>query len=74
MKIFLLYLVYILQVRTGEKPYAGTDASIHLTIRGSKNATRRLALTSTRTRLFQQNQLDTFAIANGDLGDLLEIM
>lgn len=71
---FLLHLVYILQVRTGGKPYTGTDASIHLTIRGSKHATRRLALTSSRTRLFQQNQLDTFAIVHADLGDLLEIM
>lgn len=65
--------MYILQVYTGGKPYTGTDANIHLTIRGSKTVSRRLVLTSNRTRLFQSNQLDTFAIVSADLGDLLEI-
>jgi hypothetical protein len=30
-------------------------------------------LTSTRANLFEQNQLDTFAIITSDLGNLLEI-
>lgn len=65
--------MYILQVRTGGKSFAGTDANVHIVVRGSKTSTRRLALTSNRTKLFQENQLDTFALACTDLGDLLEI-
>jgi hypothetical protein len=42
-------------------------------IRGSRSQTRRLALTSDRANLFEQNQLDTFAIVGWDIGDLLEI-
>jgi hypothetical protein len=66
-------LVYILQIRTGDKPFAGTDSVIQVTIRGSKSQTRRLALTSDRANLFERNQLDTFAIVGWDIGDLLEI-
>ncbi len=42
-------------------------------IRGSKSQTRRLPLISDRVNLFEQNQLDTFAIVGWDIGDLLEI-
>ncbi|CAF3995673.1 unnamed protein product, partial [Rotaria sp. Silwood1] len=35
--------------------------------------TRQLALTSRGADLFEQNQLDTFAIVGRDIGDLLEI-
>ena len=66
-------LVYILQVRTGGKIFAGTDAHIQVTIRGSTSQTRKLSLTSDRANLFEQNQLDTFAIVGWDIGDLLEI-
>ncbi len=66
-------LVYILQVRTGGKPFAGTDSTIQVMIRGSKSQTRRLPLISDRANLFEQNQLDTFAIVGWDIGDLLEI-
>ncbi len=66
-------LVYILQIRTGGKPFAGTDSNIHVLIHGSTSKTRRLALTSNRANLFEQNQLDTFAIVGWDIGDLLEL-
>jgi hypothetical protein len=66
-------LVYILEIRTGGKSFAGTDANVHIVVRGSKTSTHRLALTSNRANLFEQNQLDTFAIVGEDLGDLLEI-
>jgi hypothetical protein len=66
-------LVYILQIRTNEKSFAGTDANVHIIVHGSAISTRRLALTSNRTNLFERNQLDTFAIVGEDLGDLLEI-
>ncbi|CAF4908708.1 unnamed protein product, partial [Rotaria socialis] len=36
--------VYILQVRTGGKPFAGTDSNIQVTIRGSTSQTQKLAL------------------------------
>ncbi|CAF4045720.1 unnamed protein product [Rotaria sordida] len=65
--------VYILQIRTGGKAFAGTDANIQVIIRGSTSQTRQLALTSSGANLFEQNQLDTFAIVGGDIGDLLEI-
>lgn len=72
---FLLFnsLVYILQIRTGDKSFAGIDANVQISIHGSKNQTRRLALTSAHVNLFEQNQLDTFVIVGSDLGDLLEI-
>ena len=70
----MYYLVYILQIRTGDKPFAGTDSNVQIIVRGSKSQTRRLALTSDRANLFEQNQLDTFAIVGWDIGDLLEIM
>lgn len=66
-------LVYILQVRTGGKPFAGTDSNIHVLIRGSTGQTRRLALTSNRSNLFEQHQLDAFAIIGWDIGNLQEI-
>ena len=69
----IVNLVYILQIRTGRKSFAGTDANIQIIVRGSKHSTRRLALTSNRAKLFEQNQLDTFAITGDDLGDLLEM-
>ncbi|CAF1260047.1 unnamed protein product [Rotaria magnacalcarata] len=65
--------VYILQVRTGGKPFAGTDSNIQVTIRGSTSQTPKLALTSARANLFEQNQVDTFAIVGWDIGDLAEI-
>ncbi|CAF3630124.1 unnamed protein product [Rotaria sp. Silwood1] len=65
--------VYILQIRTGEKSFAGTDSNIQVIIRGSTGQTRQLALTSRGADLFEQNQLDTFAIVGRDIGDLLEI-
>ncbi|UJR15205.1 hypothetical protein I4U23_002164 [Adineta vaga] len=65
--------VYILQIRTGGKAFAGTDSTIQVTVKGSKSQTRQLTLTSSQANLFEQNQLDTFAIAGWDLGDLLEI-
>ncbi|CAF4726703.1 unnamed protein product, partial [Rotaria socialis] len=67
------FLVYILQVRTGGKPFAGTDSNIQVTIRGSTSQTQKLALTSARANLFEQNQVDTFAIVGWDIGDLAEI-
>jgi hypothetical protein len=66
-------LAYILQIRTGEKPFAGTDSNVQIIVRGSASQTHRLPLTSNRANLFEQNQLDTFAIVGWDLGDLLEI-
>jgi hypothetical protein len=71
--IYFVWLVYILQVRTGGKAFAGTDSNIQVLIRGSTGQTRRLALTSNRANLFEQNQLDTFAIVGWDIGDLLEM-
>lgn len=68
-----LALVYVLTVRTGGKPFAGTDSNIHVLIRGKTGHTRRLALTSNRSNLFEQNQLDTFVIVGWDIGDLSEI-
>ncbi|CAF0903962.1 unnamed protein product [Adineta steineri] len=65
--------VYILQVLTGGKRFAGTDSNIQVIIRGSTDQTRKLALTSNNANLFEQNQLDTFAIVGWDIGDLSEI-
>lgn len=42
-------------------------------IRGSKNQIYQLTLKTDQINLFEQNQLDTFAIIGLDLGDLLEI-
>ena len=70
---YFLILVYILQVRTGGKAFAGTDSNIHVLIQGSTGQTRRLGLTSNRSNLFEQNQLDTFAIVGWDIGNFLEI-
>ena len=44
-----------------------------MTVRGSTSETRRLPLTSDRSNLFEQNQLDTFAIVGWDIGDLAEV-
>jgi hypothetical protein len=65
--------VYILQVRTGGKRFAGTDSTIHVAVRGTRSQTRRIVLTSGTANLFEQNQLDTFAVVGWDLGDLLEL-
>ena len=42
-------------------------------IKGTDSQTRQLSLTSDASNLFEQNQLDTFAIVGWDLGDLLEL-
>ncbi|CAF1056748.1 unnamed protein product [Adineta steineri] len=68
------FAIYILQIRTGDKPFISTDTNIQILIRGSTNQTSRLVLTSNHVNLFEQNQLDTFAIIGWDLGDLLEII
>ncbi|CAF1040089.1 unnamed protein product [Adineta ricciae] len=65
--------VYVLQVRTGGKQFAGTDSLIQVMIKGTDSQTRQLSLTSDASNLFEQNQLDTFAIVGWDLGDLLEL-
>ena len=69
----MVCLVYILQVRTGTKAFAGTDSVIQVLIRGATSQTRRLPLTSSQANLFEQNRLDTFAIVGWDIGDLLDI-
>lgn len=69
----LLCLVYLLQVYTGGKHFAGTDSTIHVMLKGSRSQTRRIALTTAKANLFEQNQLDTFAIVGWNLGDLLEL-
>jgi hypothetical protein len=71
--VSLEYLVYVIEVFTGEKPYAGTDASIQISIRGSTNETRRLPLATNQANLFEQNQWDTFVVVGSDLGELLEL-
>ena len=71
--IILVRLVYIVEVFTGGKAFAGTDATIQLTVRGSSSETRRLPMTSDRSDLFEQNQLDTFAIVGRDIGELVEM-
>lgn len=70
---FSVDLVYVLQVRTGGKQFAGTDSLIQVLIKGTDSQTRQLSLTSDASNLFEQNQLDTFAIVGWDLGDLLEL-
>lgn len=71
--ILAICLVYVLQVYTGGKAFAGTDANITVRIRGTTSETRTLALTSNQSDLFEQNQLDTFTIVGWDLGDLTEM-
>ncbi|CAF4210503.1 unnamed protein product [Rotaria sp. Silwood2] len=66
--------IYILQIRTGEKSIAGTNANIQIKILGSISQTSQLTLTNNRINLFEKNQLDTFAIVGPNLGDVLEII
>ena len=68
------YIVYIIQVHTGSKAFAGTDSHIEVHIRGSISETRSLSLTSDQSDLFEQNQIDTFLITGWDLGQLTELM
>lgn len=70
---YFFCLVYILEVHTGGKPFAGTDSNIQVTIRGSTSKTEKLLLTSRGADLFEQNQLDTFAIVGRDIGELREM-
>lgn len=65
--------VYILQVQTGGKAFAGTDSKIEVRVRGATSETRTLALTSNQSDLFEQNQLDTFLIVGWDLGELTDL-
>lgn len=66
--------MYIIQVHTGSKAFAGTDSHIEVHIRGSISETRSLSLTSDQSDLFEQNQIDTFLIVGWDLGQLTELM
>lgn len=66
--------VYLLRIRTGDKPLMGTDASIQITVRGTSSQMHRLPLTNPRTGLFEQHELDTFVLLGPDLGDPLEVV
>ena len=65
--------VYALEVFTGGKPFAGTDSTIQVTIKGSEQETRKLVLSSDEADLFESNQLDTFLIIGSDFGDVQKL-
>lgn len=65
--------VYLLMIRTGEKPFVGSISSIEWIVRGTEGVTRRLTIPDHRGSLFQSNQLDTFALVGFDIGEPMEI-
>lgn len=65
--------MYILLIRNGEKSHSRATSYIQMKIRGSKNQMYQLTLKTDQINLFERNQLDTFAIIDLDLGDLLEM-
>ena len=66
-------LVYLLMIRTGEKPFVGSISAIEWIVRGTEGVTRRLTIPDHRGSLFQSNQLDTFALMGFDIGEPMEI-
>lgn len=68
-----IYLVYVVEVFTGSRAFAGTDSIIHIRVNGSDDQTKKLALISRTSDLFEQNQLDTFLIVGRNLGQLLKL-
>lgn len=65
--------VYLLMIRTGEKPFVGSISAIEWIVRGTEGVTRRLTIPDHRGSLFQSNQLDTFALMGFDIGEPMEI-
>lgn len=60
-------LSYRLRVRTGDAPFAGTDAKVYVTISGSGNATHEIELkkkfrTEDTRNMFERNSTDEFRI------------
>ena len=65
---------YKITVYTGDKQYAGTDASVFILLKGDNGSSGEQPLTSRNPRpLFERDQLDVFEIECKDVGNLQEV-
>ena len=67
---------YQVDVYTGDKFGAGTDANVFLTIFGNKgdSGERELARSETHGNKFERKQMDRFRISCADLGDIYKVI
>lgn len=65
--------VYCVQIFTGKKTLAGTDANISMTIFGTRGATNKLKFVDHDKSLFEKGQRDSFEVSSKNLGELRRI-
>ena len=56
----ILSVDYEIQVETGDKRFAGTDADVFITLYGKKRSSRKYQLTKKGTNLFEGGNTDVF--------------
>lgn len=66
---------YQINVFTGNKKFAGTDANVYITLYGSKGDTGERQLRSSKTHRdkFERNRVDIFELEAGDLGQISKL-
>lgn len=64
---------YKIDVVTGSKKNAGTDANVYISIKGSKARTGEIRLDNLGHNDFERNQTNHFELVLDDLGDLEEV-
>ena len=64
---------YLVEVKTGDKFGAGTDANVYITIYGKASNSGKLALKSSGSNLFERNAMSAFELEITDLGVISKI-
>merc|ERR1712159_861360 len=66
---------YNIDVETGDKSGAGTDANVYIIIIGERCSTDKIFLENSKThkKMFERDQVDSFTIESVDVGNVLKI-
>ncbi|XP_071161677.1 uncharacterized protein [Mytilus edulis] len=65
--------VYNVQIYTGKKAFSGTDATICMTVFGTRGATNKLKFVDHDKTKFEKGQMDSFDVSSKNLGELRRI-
>jgi len=66
-------VTYIIEVTTGSRPGAGTDANVAIVIQGSKATSPKTKLSNFLENNFEAGKTDTFKVKLPDLGEIKKI-
>ncbi|CAG2196921.1 unnamed protein product [Mytilus edulis] len=65
--------VYNVQIYTGKKAFSGTNATICMTVFGTRGATNKLKFVDHDKTKFEKGQMDSFDVSSKNLGELRRI-